>query len=291
MAGSQRQVATGVLSLLVTCALVVWITDATIRAAPLDQLTLGLLIGRDPFQRLPLADALATAVGRSAVLVGVALAAAIVVGGLTALAYAFSGRTWVRAVAWTAGTIGASVPSFFWALLFELVVVLVYLRTQTLIAPVTGGFGLDGRLVLPAAALAMRPAAYVFRTMAPALDEARHAPHVVTALAKGLGPMAIALRHVMRNAAPAVLAGLALGAKTSVSSLAIVEYVFNWNGAGYGFIVAVAKGQIALASATLLLFFPRPAALNGGMALTTRALAVTARCSGRTRAASSRTHR
>src|SRR5204863_1318047 len=134
-------------------------------------------------------------------------------------AYAFTGRRAVRALAWTVGTVGASLPSFFWALLLQLVVILVYLRTQKLIAPVSGGFGLDAHILLPAIALAMRPAAYVFRTTATALDEARHAPHVVTALAKGLGPSDIATRHVARNAAPAILAGLALAAKTTLSSL------------------------------------------------------------------------
>ncbi len=274
---ARQQLAIGVLSLVLTGALVVWITDAAIRAAPLDQLTLGLLIGRDPFLGMPLPEALGIAVGRSAVLVGAALGAAIVVGGLAGVVYAFSSHAPLRAAAWTLGTIGASAPSFFWALLFELVVVLVYLRTRTLIAPVTGGYGLDGRLILPAAALAMRPAAYVFRTTGTALDEARHAPHVVTALAKGLGPAAIAGRHVMRNAAPAVLAGLALGAKTSVSSLAIVEYVFGWNGAGYGFIVAVAKGEIALASLIALVFALALALLGGVVAIATRAVTVSAR--------------
>ncbi len=272
MSSARAQVGTGLVSVLATVLLVVWVTDAAIRAAPLDQLTLGLLVGRDPFRGAPIAEALATVIAHSAVLVGAALAGAAVIGTAAGAAYAFTGRASVRAVAWTLGTIGASVPSFFWALLFQLVVVLVYVRTQTLIAPVSGGYGLDGHLVLPAAALAMRPAAYVFRTTATALDEARHAPHVVTALAKGLGPIAIARRHVARNAAPTILAGLALGAKTSVSSLAIVEYVFNWNGAGYGFIVAVANGEIALATVIALAFVLTLAALGALVALATRAV-------------------
>src|SRR5205814_3252651 len=117
-----------------------------------------------------------------------------------------------------------------------------------------GGFGVDQHLILPAIALAMRPAAYIFRTTATALDEARHAPHVITAWAKGLGPPLVARRHVARNAAPAVLAGMALGAKTALSSLAIVEFVFTWNGAGYAFILSVATGNVAFASAIALVF-------------------------------------
>jgi len=139
---------------------------------------------------------------------------------------------------------------------------------------VSGGFGVDQHLILPAIALAMRPAAYIFRTTATALDEARHAPHVVTALAKGLGPNLIARRHVTRNAAPAVLAGIGLGAKTALSSLAIVEFVFTWNGAGYAFILSVATGNVAFASAIALVFALALAVVGALVAVATRALVV-----------------
>jgi len=203
--------------LVATALLVVWITDFAINAAPLDDLTLRLLLaGRSPFQGLSLPEALWTAVSRSAILLGAALLAAIAIGVLSGAAFAFSRWRVVRAFAWAVGTVGASLPSFFWAMLLQLIVVLVYLRTQRLLAPVSGGFGVDQHLILPAIALAMRPAAYIFRTTATAFDEARHAPYVITAWAKGLGPALVARRHVARNAAPAVLAGMALGAKTAL---------------------------------------------------------------------------
>jgi ABC-type dipeptide/oligopeptide/nickel transport system permease component len=256
----------------------VWITDFAINAAPLDDLTLRLLlVGRAPFQGLSLPEALWTAVSRSAILVGAALVVAIAIGVLAGVAFAFSRWRAVRAAAWGVGTVGASLPSFFWAMLLQLVVVLVYLRTQRLLAPVSGGFGVDQHLILPAIALAMRPAAYIFRTTATALDEARHAPHVVTAWAKGLGPALVARRHVARNAAPAVFAGMALGAKTALSSLAIVEFVFTWNGAGYAFILSVATGNVAFASAIGLVFAVALAIVGGLVALGTRAVNVGAR--------------
>lgn len=268
----------GVLSLVLSAVLVVWITDAALSSVRLGDLTLGLLLaGKTPFRDLSLPVAVWTAVSRSAILVGAALALAIALGVVAGATYAFSDRRLPRAIAWAFGTVGTSLPSFFWAMLLQLVVILVYLRTQKLIAPVSGGFGVDAHLILPAIALGLRPAAYIFRTTATALDEARHAPHVTTALAKGLGPTSIATRHVARNAASAVLAGLALGAKTSLSSLAIVEYVFAWNGAGYGFILAVANGNIAFAASIALVFALALAALGGGVALAGRAIAVTAR--------------
>ena len=267
----------GVLSLALTAVIVVWITDAALSSVKLGDLTLGLLLaGKTPFRDMSLPEAVWTAVSRSAVLVGAALGLAVVVGVLAGATYAFSTNRVVRALAWSVGTVGTSLPSFFWAMLLQLVVILFYLRTQKLIAPVSGGFGIDSHLLLPAIALGLRPAAYIFRTTATALDDARHAPHVTTALAKGLGPTAIATRHVARNAAAAVLAGLALGAKTTLSSLAIVEYVFTWNGAGFGFILAVATGNVAFAAAIALVFAVALSLLSSVVNVTGRLIAVSA---------------
>lgn len=267
----------GVLSLALTAVIVVWITDAALSSVKLGDLTLGLLLaGKTPFRDMSLPEAVWTAVSRSAVLVGAALGLAVVVGVLAGATYAFSTNRVVRALAWSVGTVGTSLPSFFWAMLLQLVVILFYLRTQKLIAPVSGGFGIDSHLLLPAIALGLRPAAYIFRTTATALDDARHAPHVTTALAKGLGPTAIATRHVARNAAAAVLAGLALGAKTTLSSLAIVEYVFTWNGAGFGFILAVATGNVAFAAAIALVFAVALSLLSSVVNVTGRLISVSA---------------
>jgi ABC-type dipeptide/oligopeptide/nickel transport system permease component len=267
----------GVLSLVLSAVVVIWITDAALSSVKPDALTLGLLLaGKTPFRDMSLPVAVWTAVSRSAILVGAALALAIAVGVLAGTTYAFSKNRVLRALAWSLGTVGTSLPSFFWAMLLQLVVILVYLRTQRLIAPVSGGFGVDAHLLLPAIALGLRPAAYIFRTTATALDEAQHAPHVVTALAKGLGPTPIAMRHVARNAASAILAGLALGAKTSLSSLAIVEFVFTWNGAGYGFILAVANGNVAFAVSIALVFAVALAVLGAGVSLAGRVVTVTA---------------
>jgi peptide/nickel transport system permease protein len=264
--------------LALTALAVAFVTRFVLERVSLDGLVLNLILrNRDPYLGMPLADAVAVAMGRSLVLIVLATALATLLGFLLAILH-FAARHWpVRAIAWSLGTIAVSLPSFFWAMLLQLVVVLVYLRTQRLIAPVSGGFGLDAHLLLPAIALGLRPSAYIFRTTATALDEARHLPHVTTALAKGLGPSAIASRHVARNAAPAVLAGLALGAKTSLSSLAIVEYVFTWNGAGYGFILSVANGNVAFAASIALVFALSLSLLGLAIGVSTRALQATAR--------------
>lgn len=239
---------------LLTSLLVVWLADAALSGASLGGLTIGVLLrGTDPFRGQTLVEALAVSLGRSAALLGVALAAAALVGIGAGVAYALSSSRAVRATAWGVGTLGVSLPSFFWAMLLQLAVVLVFVRTQTRILP-TSGFGLDEHLILPALALAARPAAYLFRTTATALDQVRHGDYVRSARAKGLREGLIARRHVFPNAAPAILSGVGLGARTALSSLAIVEYVFSWNGAGYAFIHALANGRVAFATLIALVF-------------------------------------
>lgn len=217
-------------------------------------MTIGVLLrGTDPFRGMATAEALGTAVGRSGALLLTALAAAALLGGAAGTAYAFAPSRALRGAAWAVGTLGVALPSFFWAMVLQLVVVLWYGRTGHLLLP-TSGFGLDAHLVLPALALAARPAAYLFRTTATALDEARRGDYVRTARAKGLLESVIASRHVVPNAVPGIANGVALAMRTSLSSLAIVEYVFSWNGAGFGFIHALANGRIAFATLVLLAF-------------------------------------
>jgi peptide/nickel transport system permease protein len=275
---TRNPVLRGVVSLVVTALFLVWIVDTTLAQLRPGDTALSLLLqGKTPFRDLSLPAAVWTAVSRSAILLGAALAIAVTIGVAAGATYAFSSWRVLRAAAWSIGTVGASLPSFFWAMLLQLVVILFYLRTQRLLAPVAGGFGVDAHLILPAIALGLRPAAYIFRTTATALDDARHLPHVTTALAKGLGPTPIATRHVARNAAPAVIAGLALGAKTSLSSLAIVEYVFTWNGAGFGFILAVANGNVPFAASIALVFAVALAILSSAVEVTTRVVTTAGR--------------
>lgn len=259
-------------SLVLTALVVVWLADLALSGASLGELTIGVLLrGTDPYRNLTFGEALVTALWRSGALLVASLAVAAVVGIVAGVGYALSASRLVRGVAWTIGTAGVSLPSFFWAMLLQLLVVLWFLRTQERLLP-TSGFGLDEHIVLPAIALGARPAAYLFRTTATAIDMVRHADHVRTARAKGLLESVIARRHVFPNAAPSVLAGSGLAARSALSSLAIVEYVFSWHGAGFGFIHALANGRSGFAVAIAVAFALVFAALGVGIAAASRAL-------------------
>lgn len=244
----------GLTAAAVTAIFVAWFTQGVLREADLTSLTLNVLLrGSDPFLGQPLEQAVPLALGRSLVLVLAALLGAALVGLVAGAAYALSSSAVVRSISWGVGTVGVSLPSFFWAMLLQLVVVLWFVRTRTTLLPTTG-YGIDEHLILPAIAVGMRPAAYLFRTTATALDEVRHGDYVRSARAKGLLESVVARRHIFPNAAPAIFGGLGLATRSALSSLAIIEYVFAWNGAGLGFIHAVANGKTDFAVATAVGF-------------------------------------
>jgi ABC-type dipeptide/oligopeptide/nickel transport system permease subunit len=195
----------------------------------------------------------AAAVGSSAILLLAAVAGAVAVGVPAGIAYGWSSNRALKALAWSVSTLAASLPAFFWAVVIELAMIVLWVQYQIRFLP-TAGFGIDDHLVLPAVALGIRPAAYIFRLTATAVEEIRHADYVRTAIAKGLGPRQLLPRHVLPNAAPNIIAATVLGARGALSSLVLIEYVFIWGGAGLTFVQALGNGRLDVAIALALAF-------------------------------------
>ena len=198
-------------------------------------------------------DILAVSVGASAILLLTSMAGAIAVGVPAGILYAWSGRRALKAVAWSLSTVAASLPTFFWAVALELMMILLWFKLGIRVVAIAG-FGIDDHLVLPAIALGVRPAAYIFRLTATAVDEIRHTDYVRTAVAKGLPSGLLLVRHVLPNAAPNIIAATVLGARGALSSLAIVDLVYVWGGAGLVFVQALGSRRLVLATELALTF-------------------------------------
>ena len=85
-------------------------------------------------------------------------------------------------------------------------------------------------LSMPSAAIGAGLAAVVFRMTRSAVLDAANRDHVRTARAKGLAPLRVTLRHVLRNALAPILTVLALHMGALLGGTVLVEYVFNWPG-------------------------------------------------------------
>jgi len=107
-------------------------------------------------------------------------------------------------------------------------------------------------IVLPAVTLALIPTAIIARTTRATLIEVGKNEFVETLRSVGLGRGRIAL-HVMKNAAPSVLAVVGLQIAQLLGGSILVETVFAWPGTGYLINSAIATRDLPLLQGTILI--------------------------------------
>ena len=192
--------------------------------------------------RRPVADEVGAALANTLVLILFAVPVSFILGaGMGTLAGAAPpnrvGRAIDRLVTGTA-VLGVSVPNYW----LGLVMVIVF-AVEWSVLPASG-MGANGSaafsvfrlddlryLVLPVITLAMVPVGIIARTTRAAVLEVKSQDFVTTLRAKGLGEGAI-VRHVLRNAAPGMLAVMGLQFGYLVGGSILIETVFNWPGSG-----------------------------------------------------------
>ena len=108
------------------------------------------------------------------------------------------------------------------------------------------------RLLAPALVLSVRPLAYMTQVTIGALQEVIYSDYVRTARAKGLLRRTVLLRHILRNVAVPALTSFNSSFYFSMSSLLIVEWLFNWGGIGSRLLDAAADRDAEMASYMLV---------------------------------------
>lgn len=146
-----------------------------------------------------------------------------------------------------------SAPSFFAALVLQMVAVRLS-QGFGLHWLAAGGFGWDRRIILPGLVLAARPLAHVARVSFMALSEVWERDYIRTAKSKGLFFRDIFTRHALRNAAITILTALGVSFRFALSSLPVVEVIFGWPGIGVAMLEAIKKmdGMVAVNLAVCL---------------------------------------
>jgi len=147
--------------------------------------------------------------------------------------------------------IGISVPSFFLALLLQILEITWYKKTGIRLVPL-GGFGWDSHLVLPVIVLAARPIAQIARVSFVSLAEVLDADHIRTARAKGLSNRAVLWDHAVPTAAIPILTSIGTSLRFALSSLPVVELVFDWPGMGKTLLEAIRQYEVHTATALVL---------------------------------------
>ena len=143
--------------------------------------------------------------------------------------------------------LGVSIPSFFGGFLMQRMVAyysaeIPLLRKLTLV-----GTEWDFRhMLLPVLVLSARPVAYLARSAFISLDRVMREDFIVTAYAKGLPERLVLINHAIRNIAVPLLTAVGVSLRFSLSSLPVVELLFNWEGIGLGLIKAINDRNAAL---------------------------------------------
>ena len=154
---------------------------------------------------------------------------------------------------------GLSMPTFWFALVVQLVFGLYVVRwfdlsepiffTAGMFRPGTTGFNLGDRLrhlFLPGLVLAVQLIAVYSRYMRASMLEVLGSDYLRTARAKGLSESRVILRHGMRNALIPITTQAAIDIGGLVSGLIVTERIFQWPGMGVLFLDAVESGDYAV---------------------------------------------
>jgi peptide/nickel transport system permease protein len=196
------------------------------------------LTGEFGFSRLharPVLEVLLPRLANTCLLMGlsfvIALALALPAGILAAL----RPRSWLDYGLNLFAFAGISVPSFWLALLL---ILLFAVELGWLPAGGVQSIGVDSladrlaHLVLPVLTLTVLTAGSVLRFTRSAMLETLRQDYIRTARAKGLGTLAVVLRHALRNAMIPVVTVLALHFGALFSGALIVETMFAYPGMG-----------------------------------------------------------
>lgn len=108
--------------------------------------------------------------------------------------------------------------------------------------------------ILPSLALATVYIGLLTRITRASVLEVLNADYVRTAKAKGLMPLPITLKHVLRNAAAPIVTVIAMGFASLISGVVVTESVFNIPGLGRLMVDAVLARDYPSVQAIILIF-------------------------------------
>jgi peptide/nickel transport system permease protein len=194
------------------------------------------------------------ALGRSAVLAGLAFAIVAAAGvGLGVYGAAREGTARDHAIA-AIQLLFIAVPDYFWAILGVLLFAsLLGWLPATGYAPLADGFGpWATHLVLPVLVLAIGLVAHVSRLTRASMLEALRSRYVLFARAKGLSERRVLWRHAAPNALLPAITVLAIDFGLLIGGVVVIETVFAYPGLGRLLVYAIERHDLPLLQAGML---------------------------------------
>jgi len=200
-------------------------------------------LGESLFLDRPVTTAIADRIIPTLQLTAYALAIALVIGVPAGVIAAIRQNSVIDRALMLLATTGTAIADFFLAILLVLLfaVTLRWLPSGGYVAITDSPIGHVKSMILPAAALGLSIAGLPARLIRASMLDVLHEDYIRAAVARGIPPTAIAMRHALRNALlPAItVLGYTLG--DLLGGAVIVETVFNLPGMGQLVVNSIAR--------------------------------------------------
>lgn len=185
-------------------------------------------------------DLVLPALGVTMPIVGLTIVFSLFAGSAAALLAVLSRRRTVQTATDTVATVLLCLPPFFFGLLLILLAA-IWLG----IAPAGGWAGSwpdNFRYVwLPSLALSAYLGPLVYRAVEASAEEVLRSDYVDAATSRGIGPLRLALRHVLPNSMLPTITLIGLNLGTLIGGAAVIETVFDLPGLGQQIVTAVTQ--------------------------------------------------
>ncbi|UGQ15313.1 ABC transporter permease [Yinghuangia sp. ASG 101] len=213
-------------------------------------------LGQSIQSREQVSDLIGQALPPTAAITAAGLGAGIVLGTALALVTSLVRPRWLRGLLDSLPALAVSLPSYWVGLLL-----LQQFSFQWHLFPAIGNDA-PGAMVLPTITLALPAAAVIAQLLGRSLDAALREGYVDTARAKGVGRVAVHVRHGLRNAVLPALTMVGLLVGSMLSGSVVVETVFSRDGLGRLATGAVSQQDLPVVQGLVLLGASIFAAVN-----------------------------
>lgn len=197
-------------------------------------------LGWSPRQNMPVLSLILDRVPATLLLMAMAITLAVTAGAVLGLVAARRVNSPTDSIISVLALLSYATP-LFWLGLMLIVLFAVTLRWVPTGGMESVGAGLTGlaairdvawHAILPTVTLGLFYMAVYTRLVRASVLEVKEMDYVKTAMAKGVGPLRISLRHIFRNAMLPMVTMLGLQVGSLLSGAVVVEMVFSWPGLG-----------------------------------------------------------
>ena len=207
-------------------------------------------LGVSIFSGQPVASEIVRALSNTLLLAIPAAGLGFTLGVILGMLAAFHNATWLDKLFSALAITGVSLPHY-WFGIIMVVIFSVTLNTLPAQGMGDGGVELLAHLVLPVITLSLIPMGVVARLVRATVLDIRSQEFVGALEAKGLKPRRV-LFHIVKNAAPPVLALMGLQFGYLLGGSILIETVFNWPGSGNLLNLAIFRRDIPILQGTIL---------------------------------------